>query len=197
MTLLQRAPREVYRVFDEDEFHARVAHEPRIAPAAPVDRAARRLRRIAGTTMLLAAAGTVGGLLAMASVFSAAGTRRRTGVRLFASTASSGVRPSPSSHVTGARAVRHPTVSGGSRDDGAHARNKRVRVQRRPRLAVPSVVARRVAGVLRASARVPVAIATEPRSAPVEAVPSVSHAPATVGGSQPQRSGRSEFGFER
>ncbi|MCW3020264.1 MAG: hypothetical protein JWN10_2572 [Solirubrobacterales bacterium] len=196
MTLLQRAPREVYRVFDEDQFLARAPHEPLIATAVPAA-AERRLRRIAGTTVLLAATGALGGLLAVASVSSVSGTRRRTGVRLFASTVSSGVLPRPSSHVTGARTVRHLTLSAGPRDAGARQRKERLRVSRRPRPAVRSLVKRRIAAVLSGGRRAPVAIVPEQRSVPVEAVPSASHDPAAVGGSQPRRSGRSEFGFER
>jgi hypothetical protein len=179
MTLLQRAPREVYRVFGEDEFLARVEHEPRLAPLAP-GAAERRVRRPGGTTVLLAAAGAVGGLLVVVSVFSASGTRRRTAVRPLASTASTRGMLRSSSHVTGARALRTRTQSRGSRNAGAGTHAKRT-------VAMPPT-ASRGASVAAVPAR---------RSAPIEAGPSGGRAYATVGGGQPQRAGRSEFGFER
>jgi hypothetical protein len=75
MTVLRRAPREVYRVYGEDEFLARVADHRDVEPAAPAS-AQRLLHRVAGTTMLLAAAGMVGGLVALTSLSSGAGSRR-------------------------------------------------------------------------------------------------------------------------
>lgn len=196
MTLLQRAPREVYRVFDEEEFLARVAHEPRTEPAAAAA-AGRRLRRIGGATVLLAATGAVGGLLAMAGVLSASGTRRRAGVRRLASTASSGALQWPTAHVGGARVVRDRTISSGSRDLGEHPQTNHARVSRPPRSALRSLVKHRPAVVLSASRSMSVAVVSEQRSTPSEVAPSRSNRPATVGASQPRRSGRSEFGFER
>jgi len=179
MTLLQRAPREVYRVFDEDEFLARVEHEPRGVPPAP-GAAERRVRRLGGTTVLLAAAGAVGGLLAVVSVFSVSGTRRRTAVRPLASTASTRGMVWSSSHVTGAWAVRTSPQSRGSRSAGAGTHTKRT-------VAMPPTASRGAS----------VAVVPARRSAPIEAGPSGSRAYATVGVAQPRRAGRSEFGFER
>jgi hypothetical protein len=195
MTLLQRPPREVYRVFDEDEFLARGGPEHHSA-SAPPSGGQRRLRRIAGTTVLVAATGAVGGLLAMAGVFSVSGNRRRAGARLFAATAPSGVPRSSSSHVATLAAPRDPTVSGGSRYADAGLRSKRVRVSRPPRLNARSAVKRRVASVSSSRMQEPASVIAR-RSTAVQAAPLAGHALPTSGRGQPQRWGRPEFGFER
>jgi hypothetical protein len=195
MTLLQRTPREVYRVFDEDEFLVRGAPEHHSA-SPPQLGAQRRLRRIAGTTVLVAATGAVGGLLALAGMFSVSGNRRRAGARRFAATASSGALRSASSHVAAAGAPRGLTVSGGSRYAGAGQRSKRVRVSRRPRVDVRSAVKRRVASVSSPRRRA-LASVIAPRNTPVQAAPLAGHALPIGGRGQPQRWGRPEFGFER
>ncbi len=70
--LLRRAPREVYRVYGEEEFFATAADER----SEPTDGAGeQRLQRVAGATVLLAAAGAVGGLIAITSLSTAAGAR--------------------------------------------------------------------------------------------------------------------------
>ncbi len=187
MTLLQRTPREVYRVFDEDEFLMRGADQLCNAPATPIT-AERRLRRIAGTTVLLAAAGAVGGLLTVAGVFSVSGARRRTGVRLSASNVPP---PSSSSRVETVRG-HHLAVS------EAHVRGRfrRVAASRRSRLDVRSVGKRRaVSGPIGGAARALAFVAA--RSTSVEAAPSAGDTPPAVNGPQLQHSGRPEFGFER
>ena len=60
-----------------------------------------------------------------------------------------------------------------------------------------SLVKHRPAVVLSASRSMSVAVVSERRSTPSEVAPSRSNPPATAGASQPRRSGRSEFGFER
>jgi hypothetical protein len=90
MTLLRRAPREVYRVYDEAEFLACADHgEPFQAVAA---RGERRLQRVAGATMLLAVTGAVGGLVAITSLSSTAGGARRSGGLLASADAALGAR---------------------------------------------------------------------------------------------------------
>jgi hypothetical protein len=191
MSLLQRAPREVYRVFDEDEFLVRGAGQPGNSPATPVG-AERRLRRIAGTTVLVAAAGAVGCLLAVAGVFSVSGARRRSGVRLSASN----VPPSSSSRVE-TLGGRDLAVSEGSRSARLRARSRRIGISRRSRLDVRSVGKRRaVSGSTGEGARA-LAFVAAPRSTPVEAAPSAGDAPPAADGPQLQRSGGPEFGFER
>jgi hypothetical protein len=78
MTLLRRAPREVYRVYDEDEFLAAAGHEQAWeAPAATAG--AGRARRLASTAMLFGAVGAVGGLIAVNCLAPPKGTGRRVG----------------------------------------------------------------------------------------------------------------------
>jgi hypothetical protein len=81
MTLLRRAPREVYRLFDEQEFFASTPPEEHIGTLPPGPGGS-QLQRLAGATLLLAALGAVGGLIAVTGVASVAGGRRRGGVRL-------------------------------------------------------------------------------------------------------------------
>jgi hypothetical protein len=191
MTLLQRTPREVYRVFDEDEFLARGAGQLGNVPATPVT-AERRLRRIAGTTVLVAAAGAVGGLLTVAGVFSVSGARRRTGVRLSASN----VLPSSSSPVETVGG-RHLTVSEASRDARVRRWSKRVASSRRSRVHVRSVAKRRaVSGPTGGRGRA-LAFVAAPRSTPVEAAPSAGDTRPAVDRPQLRHSDAPEFGFER
>jgi hypothetical protein len=75
MTLLRRAPREVYRVYTEDEFLADATCEE-LFPTSGRAVSSRRLR-FAGTTLLLAAAGAVGGLVVLTSMQPLSGGRRR------------------------------------------------------------------------------------------------------------------------
>jgi hypothetical protein len=192
MTLFQGRPREVYRVFDEDEFLVRATREDRATPATPLA-AEPCVRRIAAATALVAATGALGGLLAMVNVLSVPGTRRRTGVRLFAATASSGALASSSTHVGTVAALRRMALSGGSResrDVAARERSKRMRFRRRPRPDVRWALERRVASRT-------LALVTVARSTPVAATPWAGHATPVPGGSGPPGSDRPEFGFER
>jgi hypothetical protein len=190
MTLLQRTPREVYRVFDEDQFLAPCAGQLGESPAMPLT-AAGRLRRIAGTTVLVAAAGAVGGLLAVAGLFSVSGARRRTGVRLSASNV-----PSSSSQTETVRR-RHLTGPEVSHDARVRGQSKRVASSRRSRLAVRSVGERSALGGPRGGRARALAFVAAPRRTPVEALPSARATPAAVGGPQLRDSGGPEFGFER
>ncbi|MGP0102885.1 MAG: hypothetical protein ACLPUT_14855 [Solirubrobacteraceae bacterium] len=188
MTLLRRAPREVYRVYGEEEFLACADRDER-SESTTSGAGERRLHRVAGATMLLAVAGAVGGLIAITSLSAAAGARRRVGARLLAATGSF-----TSSRVARAHVWREPAGSGWSaqrRMQESHAGPVRVaprtRAPRRaaaPQLAIASertpVVAVRRQGT-------PIAVAT-----PAQAVRLTASAAA-----QSQRSGQSEFGFER
>jgi hypothetical protein len=129
MMLLRRRPREVYRVYSEDEYldgaGAEVGAGLEVAavgtwpPAAePARKAAgeRRLRRVAGVAMLAGALGAVGGLVVMTSSWTNRGAGRRPGSLVAA------VR-SPA--VVGSSAVStRPTLAGPSaatRSRGARA----------------------------------------------------------------------------
>jgi hypothetical protein len=86
MTLLRRAPREVYRVYSEEEFFDGVAHEQLFEPILSAERGERRLRRLAGAAMLAGAVGTVGGAIAVDSSRPARGPGRRIGADSHAAT---------------------------------------------------------------------------------------------------------------
>jgi hypothetical protein len=116
MTLLRRAPREVYRVYAEDEFFAsQVADETFAVPSRGADR---RLLRLAGGAMLLAAVGAVGGLVAITSLSSAPRVGRRRGSGLLAAAGLRGSSP-----LAGARVWQQPTSAPGSPRRGHLIRN--------------------------------------------------------------------------
>jgi hypothetical protein len=87
MTLLRRAPREVYRVYSEEEFFA-VGEDALLAgsaasaglsePAVSVGAGDRRLRRLAGAAALAGAVGAVGATLAVTDSRPAGGAASRT-----------------------------------------------------------------------------------------------------------------------
>jgi hypothetical protein len=191
MTLLQRTPREVYRVFDEDQFLARGAGQLGESPATPLA-AERRLRRIAGTTVLVAAAAALGGLLTLAGLFSVSGARRRIGVRMSASN----VPPSSSSQIETARG-RHLTVPEVPHDARIREQSKRVAISRRSRLAVRSIGKRSALGGPSGGRGRALASVAAPRRTTVEALPSARATPPAVDGPQLRDSGGPEFGFER
>jgi hypothetical protein len=88
MTLLRRAPREVYRVYDEEEFLARTDCEASFETVAASGE--RRMQRVVGATTLVAITGVVGGLVVFTSLPAAAGgSRRSRGLLAAASTLAS------------------------------------------------------------------------------------------------------------
>jgi hypothetical protein len=199
MTVLRRAPREVYRVYGEDDFLARVADHQDIEPAAPAS-AERLLHRVAGTTMLLAAAGMVGGLVALTSLSSGAGTRRRIATGLLVAAGSRGAPSRRSARVSPAKVWREAAGVDASRKHGARERaTSRTRVPQRAELAARVPLDRPEPRVISPDRTAPVAEEAQPRSAPIEAVTSTTSSPvATAVASQPRRSaGQPEFGFER
>ena len=76
VTMLRRAPREVYRVYGEEEFFADAPYDER-ADASHLGAGERRLKRLATVTLLLAAVGALGGLVVLAGVSSVTRGRRR------------------------------------------------------------------------------------------------------------------------
>lgn len=195
MTLLQRRPREVYRVFEEDEFLVGGMHEFRAAPAAPI--ASRPgVRRIAAAAALVAASSALAGLLAIADVLPTSSNRRRTVAPRFASRGSA-ARPAPSStHVEALAAPQQPRLSTRARAVDARERSTRLRRSRRPRVDLRLVLARRVASRALALARVAAPRSAPPAPAPAPE-PEPEHASSTVGGSDPSTADSPEFGFER
>jgi hypothetical protein len=76
LVLPRRAPREVYRVYTEDEYLAGVDERLPDIAGLPAD-AQNRLRRIAGAALLMGACGAVGGVLALGGFAPATGPTRR------------------------------------------------------------------------------------------------------------------------
>jgi hypothetical protein len=186
MTLLRRAPREVYRLYGEEEFLACAGGgEERAAATAVV--VARRLHRVAGATALLAATGAVGGLLAIAGPSLVVGDRRRVGAGLLVATRSLASPRAARAHVW-----REPPGSYGSRQ---------LSVRDRP--ADRAHVARRAGasrvGASRAGAQRPLLdVASDRQGAPAEVAAPASVVRLTASAaSQPRQPGQSEFGFER
>jgi hypothetical protein len=79
MTPLRRAPREVYRVYTEEEFFDGGMDEEPFASAISVGTGERRLRRLAGAALLVGAVGAVGGIVVATSVRPVRGSKRRSG----------------------------------------------------------------------------------------------------------------------
>jgi hypothetical protein len=194
MTLLRRAPREVYRVYSEEEFLADPLCDERMRKP---DAAAggRRLNRIAGATVLVAAAGAVGGLIAWTSAPSIAGSRRRERQRPHPAVASIGRTPASRPRVWRAREggtrSAHVRANGHTarrrdRSQPARRRARRHDITPNPISTLSSVSAPGQGGA--PSPQTPPAMAASPANTPPAAtVVAVRVAP----------SDQTEFGFER
>ncbi len=191
MRLLGRAPREVYRVYSEEEFFAYVDGDERSEPAGAAGE--RRMQRVAGVTVLLAAAGAVGGVIAITSLSATTGGRRRVGAGLLAVT-----RSLMSAQATRTRVWRELPGSDGSRQPSLHelgvARHtSRVMLMRRER-ARRSAAAARLVNLSKAAATVAVREQSTTIAVAAPAQPVRVTASAAVTSQQP---GQAEFGFER
>jgi hypothetical protein len=195
MTWLRRAPREVYRVYGEEEFFAETTPHTEPANPTPDGNAEHQLQRLVGATALLVTVGVVGGMIAIASISSSAG-RRRSGTRVSAA----GGSPLPA----GERVARMDASAGMpvapgrrvDRDSSAPPAGERKRPAG-PRRSAPAASPHRL------RPRVVVAqIVSAPDSAPVVQVASAG-APVSVTDSMTGTSVASrqpvqaEFGFER
>ena len=170
MNMLRGAPREVYRVYGEAEFFADGARVHRFEPAG--QRTGERwLRLVIGTTLLLAAAGAVGGVIASAGVHPAARAERASRSALLAAAGSLVARARL--HVTRGRTPR-PAQAGGE------SHGQRPRRVRRARTSAPR-------------ASIPVAASTQASYASAPAAPAAPPAAPTT----PRPPSPSEFGFER
>ncbi len=188
MTLLRRAPREVYRVYGEDEFFACADRDERLQTTTSVA-GGRRLRRVAGATMLLAATGAVAGLVVIASLPSVTGIRRRAGTGLLAADSFG------TSHGSRGQVWREPAGAAETPSRSMRMQDAdRVRVA--ARVGAPERAARPRRAIVPAETA---AAAVARQGAPVESAASppqplrMTASAAAV----PQRSGQSEFGFER
>lgn len=202
--LLHRAPREVYRVYDEDEFLDGAGDEEffalvePVAPIAPIEplklaepaasagTGERRLRRLAGAAMLVGAVGTVGGAIAINISRPARGVARRTSpsspvvTRSYVATtthASATVHPSAAGHhVSSAQAPpSHPVAHASSHGGRRRGGRKDVAWRGYAR------GARRNAAVVGQGLATPAMLARSSVSEPVA----------------PPRAEHAEFGFER
>jgi hypothetical protein len=192
MRLLRRAPREVYRVYGEAEFFADAG--PAAHPEPEADGVSERwLRRVIGTTLLLAAAGAVGGVVASAGTPSAPSARR--GIRSSLVAAAGSLVAGARIHlVAGARVhvTRGRPVSRARADRGGEG-DLSARVHRGASAGERGGDERgggeHVLGLARAA---------KIESAPIRAALPMSAARTAVAGpAVPRQLGRSEFGFER
>jgi hypothetical protein len=198
MTLLGRAPREVYRVYGEEEFlegvdlvdghrpRARAEESCRAMPAVPRP-GERRLRRLAGATLLVGAVGSAGALSAVSGLLSTRGAGRRLGGSLRASVAAAG----------GLSVGSHPSRGriGRARSMARSRRELRPARQLQPRHRAAGV--RRPAspqGAGRASLELPAQAPQHAYEAPVSEGRSAAIASVPAGARRPPHV---EFGFER
>ncbi len=198
MTLLRRAPREVYRVYGEEEFFALAAPDERFEPSGGTVERGRH--RVAGATLLLAATGAVGGLIALNSLSVVTGARRRAGAGLLTATRSLASSRAPRAEVWSEAPSARGSRRARLREQGGAQRAGRLSVvsgmsTRRPvRTGQPVRAVPRAGASERAAAgggrtRSPQTAVAAPAQ-PVQVTASAAAAP-------PQRSGQSEFGFER
>jgi hypothetical protein len=182
MRFPRRAPREVYRVYDEDRFLAAAGHEQ--AWEAPVATAgAGRARRWVSTAMLFGAVGAVGGLIAVNGLAPPKGTGRRIGGGLRAAAGlliSSGV-----SHARIWRA--RPTVNRSASLGVSRGRRWTVDRYGHGAVALPHELAQ-----VPSHAEVPIDLATVATAATTSVARVAASAP-----SLPKVAGYPEFGFER
>jgi len=130
MRLPRRAPREVYRLFDEDEYLAGATWEPDVDAVT-----ARSLKdslwpRIVSAAILLGTTGAVGGLVLLNSLTHLRGSGRRAGPRI-----SSAAGPAASTTVSAEQNDAYSHHGTTTRRLPSRARSNR-RKRRRSRLAI-------------------------------------------------------------
>jgi hypothetical protein len=196
MTLLRRAPREVYRLYDEQEFFGQAAGEEPFQVAAP-QAGVRWLHRVAGATVLLAVTGAVGGVVAGAGPPSVKGGGRAVRSSLLAATGSLlAARARVSQEAAGARSWARSSQAALARDvkharalaaavNGAREQARSLASTAAPRLPRAPVDREVLASVARNVASASAGVASASTAG-------VASASAGVRESQP-----AEFGFER
>jgi hypothetical protein len=195
MTLLRRAPREVYRVYSEDEFFAETTPHAEHVDAASPGSTERQLQRLAGATVLLVTVGVVGGMIVVSSVSSPA-SRRRGGAR---SSTASGSQPPAGDRIARMQAsAGMPDGTGRSVDRGGTAphvggRKRQAGWRRRSLTKPPHRVAPRGGVTQTVSVQDPAQVVLS-----VEAGTPVNVAEPTTGASVASpKPVQIEFGFER
>jgi hypothetical protein len=203
VTLLRRVPREVYRVYAEDEFFA-LSVDPFVdterlerTAASAAETHGRMLRRLVGPTLVLTVAGAVGGLALLADRSPSAPARHSYGREIAASgspgrsrTARAQVWRGPARLNPSAGAA--PKIRGGRH--GELVRRIAALAHGTPPHAARGTLARRVLAAVRGglaaaspeSTHASVGIAAVPAAAPVQASAGPAGNP-----------GQAEFGFER
>jgi len=211
--LLRRRPREVYRVYTEEEYLNGAGSElagarewpEMVEPAGKGAGERRRLRRAAGVAMLAGAMGTVGGVVATNGSRAHDGTGRRPGNMVAATSSKRIVRAPLIARSTGtpSRSVatrppqatsRRPPQATSRRvaPAGRHRGAAGTRLPLHPREGVASVV-ENSSGASADRAPVVVVVTTTPvASADVSTTAGSTGASAASAGA-----GRPEFGFER
>jgi hypothetical protein len=202
MMHVRRAPREVYRVYSEDEFFGgnepvsgRVADE-RVRSAAGADQ---RWHTAAGVTIVAAALGAIGGVVALTWVAPPPRGGRRAAAGLLAAAGSLGP-----SNLAGTSVWRERSNAASPRPRGVAVRRvTAARARRRAGTPVRAVGARRSPGVL-AREQDTQAVAMTPAGYEVAAVSGSGGSTGTVSPpgaaprpSHPTHAAASEFGFER
>lgn len=195
MTLLRRAPREVYRVYSEEEFFAETTPHAEHVDAASPGSTERQLQRLAGATVLLVTVGMVGGMIVVSSVSSPA-SRRRGGAR--SSTASGSLPPAGDRIARMQASTGMPVAPARRVDEGGTAphvgpRNQQAGWRRRSLTKPPHRLRPRVAFTQTVSVQDPARVVPS-----VEAGTPVNVTEPTTGASvaSPQPV-QIEFGFER
>jgi hypothetical protein len=176
LILLRRAPRTVYRVFDEEEYLSGSGEEECFT--APASGAHRRLRRAASAAMLVGTVSAIGGLVTLSDVWPVRGSGRRLGV---------GLRDLAGALIS-PRAAR------------THDWRERERARRPREGARAAGAAVRAGGPVQPSGRrrTPGRSASAPAPRAPTDTALVALARSTVGQSVPlARAGQAEFGFER
>jgi hypothetical protein len=200
MMRVRRAPREVYRVYSEDEFFGEdellaggVTDERHVRSAGGADQ---RWHTAAGVTIAAAAIGAIGGVVALTWVASAPRGGRRATAGLLA--AASSLAPS---HLAGTHVWRGPSNAEGARPREMTVRRVAVaRASRRAGAPVRAVSARRPP-VVGTREQVTQTVAMTPTSYEAAAVArplaSAGAVSAPTAAPQPAHPAVSEFGFER
>jgi len=157
MTLLRGAPREVYRVYDEQSFLEGVEREER-PERAPVGTGANGARRLAGAAMVCGAVGAVGGLLAVNGLPSLERAGSRTaeqarvgaGLRLAPTLSRAGIRRARSAaenrrgHASATAQAMSPTP----KPEGDEPRRQAAGAHSAPRLPIETTARARAVGFL-------------------------------------------------
>ncbi len=215
MTLLRRAPREVYRVYDEDEFFASAGIGQ--CGEAPAPELEGRAHRVAGVTVLLAAVGAVTGLVVITSLSPAARAGRRAGARLSADGDAVGSSRPASTRIWSGAADAGGSSIGDAATHVAPGRGgdsatlaRRVEMVRRAAAARPATGSSKAAVARRLDAAVVHAPSVPSTAESSSAAVSMTASATTAAGGSPgagtsgavassgaARSGQPEFGFER